>query len=84
MSPVPADAETIAIEKEIARLTDAERLHHELEALRAARPFVVATYDRLKNDGGPLFEEVRRALLLDHLRQRRSEASSLSDLRNAG
>jgi hypothetical protein len=87
VSGEPSDAEGVAVEKELAHLTDAERSHLEAEAVRGAKPFVVATYERLKQEGGPLFEEVRRAILIEHLKRQRLEQekrSSDTGLREVG
>ena len=86
VSAEPPDAESASIEKELSHLTDAERGYLEAEAVCGAKPFVVSTYERLRTEGGALFEEVRRSLLVEHLRQRRvrERASSDSGLREAG
>ena len=81
------DVEGAAIERELSHLTELERDNLEAEAVRGAKPLVVATYERLKKDGGALFEEVRRAILADHLKKIRlspEKASLNSELREVG
>jgi hypothetical protein len=86
VSAEPPDAESASIERELAHLTDAERGYLEAEAVCGAKPFVVSTYERLRREGGALFDEVRRSLLLEHLRQRRVRENGFSDsgLREVG
>jgi hypothetical protein len=62
--------EVTELEKSIFRLTDDERRSLEAEAVRQAEPFVAATYERLKQAGGSLFNEVRKDILLKHLKRR--------------
>jgi len=47
---------------------DAERSELEAAAIAAANPFHLATYNRLRSAGGPLFESVRREILATHFR----------------
>jgi len=86
VSAEPPDAESASIEKELSHLTDAERGYLEAEAVCGAKPFVVSTYQRLRKEGGALFDEVRHAILVDHLRQTRvrENGSSDSHLREVG
>jgi hypothetical protein len=79
-SSEPSDAETAALDRELAGLTDEERRALEAEAVRAAKPLVAATYERLRREGGTLFEQVRAALLRDHIkRQRLAEDADTPD-----
>jgi hypothetical protein len=66
------DADRVALEEELAKLTDEERQELEAEAVRTAKPFVIATYERLQKEGGGLFDEVRRAILHAHRKRQRS------------
>ena len=59
--------------KMLAKLSRDQRQELEEEAVCQAKPFVAATYARLKTDGGTLFEEVRQAILVDYLRQKDNE-----------
>src|SRR5262249_238874 len=53
----------------LAGLSADERRNLEAEALLKAKPFVAATYERLKKEGGILFDEVRNPILLQHLKE---------------
>jgi hypothetical protein len=87
LSSESPDAESASIAKELAQLTDAERSHLETEAVRGAKPFVISTYERLRKEGGTLFEEVRQSILVEHLRERRAREEGSLDhpgLRDVG
>jgi hypothetical protein len=75
-SSKPSDAETAALDRELAKLAEEERRALEAEAVRAAKPLVAATYERLSREGGPLFEQVRAALLRGHLKRQEADAPS--------
>lgn len=64
-----AHSETSALDEELAGFSDSEREQLEAQALIEAKPFVAATYERLKKDGGALFEEVRRSLVVEYLQR---------------
>jgi hypothetical protein len=86
LSGEPSDVESASISTELAHLTDVERNHLEAEAVRGAKPFVVSTYERLRKEGGSLFEEVRHSIVVEHLRQRRAreKGSIVPGLREVG
>jgi hypothetical protein len=75
-SSEPGGAETAALDRELAKLAEDERRTLEAEAVRAAKPFVATTYQRLARQGGPLFEQVRAALLRGHLKRQEADAPS--------
>ncbi len=89
-NPSPADstdADAVSIEREVAHMTNEERVYLEAEAVRRAKPFIVSTYERLREQGGVLFDEFRRSLLVGHLKRQRLEQgkeSTDSGLREAG
>jgi hypothetical protein len=70
-SSEPNDAETAALDRELAKLPEEERRALETNAVRAAKPLVAATYERLRREGGTLFEQVRVALLRIHIKRQR-------------
>jgi hypothetical protein len=79
-SSEPSDAETVALDRELAKLAEEERRAVEAEAVRVAKPLVAATYERLRREGGALFEQVRVALLREHFkRQRLTENADAPD-----
>jgi hypothetical protein len=72
------DGERETIKEELSRLTEEARRELEADAVRAARPFVAATYERLKKAGGSLFEEVQHSLLVEHLKSQRLESQRIA------
>jgi hypothetical protein len=83
----PRNAESVAIENELSHLTADEQRNLEAEAVLAAKPFVIATYERLKNEGGTLFEEVRHAIIVEHMKKLKLAAENItsdSGLRDVG
>ena len=68
-----SDSDSAALEIELARLTDTELSLLEADAVRGARPIVVAAYARLREKGGALFDGIRKAILVEHLKRQRLE-----------
>lgn len=79
----PADLKPDPFNQVWLRMSPAEQSAFESQALAAGDPFKVATYERLKRSGGPLFEQVRQAILRDHNvrggRKNTSDASSAEE-----
>jgi hypothetical protein len=75
-SSEPSDAETAVLDWELTKLADEELRTLEAEAVRSAKPFVATTYQRLATEAGPLFEQVRAALLRGHLKRQKADSHS--------
>jgi hypothetical protein len=76
--PVPMDKDRQAIAAKLSALSQEEMGRLEAEALQTAKPFVARTYERLRQESGPLFQEMREALLVEYLKMERTSATAVS------